>query len=154
MSFGASLWDYYIEYWKLQKQENVLIICYEDLVMETKRFIPLIASFIGLSPPNKELVAKVLQMSSKDFMIKHAAKFNESWVNKKLVELGRNNKPEQFLPSERVIGKAEPVNEEVKKFLEAKWEELMFKETGLKTYSEFRKEIRKITEKRFSLIGN
>merc|ERR1719447_1925831 len=80
MSFGASLWDYYIEYWKLRKQENVLIICYEDLVMETKRFIPLIASFIGLPPPNEELVAKVLHMSSKDFMIKHTDMFNECWV--------------------------------------------------------------------------
>jgi hypothetical protein len=154
MSFGASLWEYYIEYWKLREQENVLIICYEDLVIETKRFIPLIARFIGLSPPNEELVAKVLHMSSKDFMIEHTDKFNESWVHKKLVEMGRNDKPDQFLPTERVLGKAEPVNEEVEKCLQAKWEELMIKETGLKTYSAYRKEMRKITEKMFSLLGN
>jgi len=152
MRFGASLWDYYLEYWKLRKQENVLIICYEDLEIETKRFIPLIASFMKLPSPSEDLIALVLDRSSKQFMTKHNSVFNESWVHKKLIEMGRHEDPSQFVAAER-IGESEPVNEEVQKLLQGKWEELM-KETGCETYSAFREKIRKITEERFAELSH
>jgi len=151
MSFGASLWDYYIEFWKLRHQENVLIICYEDLLASTERFLPLIAHFIGIPPLDEEQLAKVLYMSSKDFMRKHKCKFDESWVNKKLIEMGRHLEPNQFPASERVV-EEELVNQTVIKYLHDKWVELMTKETGFKTYEEFREGISKITEERFAAM--
>jgi len=151
MSFGASLYEYYLEFWKLRDQENVLIVCFEDLMKETERYIPLIANFIGLDHPTEELIAEVLRMSTREFMTNHINVFDESWVHKKLIEIGRHKNPEEFLPCQRV-GKSEPVNEEVKEFLREKWEEKM-KETDFKTYSEFRDEIRKVTEERFAVLS-
>jgi len=151
MSFGASLYEYYLEFWKLRKQENVLIICYEDFLKQTKRYIPLIANFIGLDPPTEELIAEVLRMSSRKFMTEHISIFDESWVHGKLIAIGSHKNPDEFLPCQRV-GNSEPVNEEVKEFLRKKWEEKM-KETNFKTYSAFRDEIRKDTEERFAVLS-
>jgi len=152
MAFGASLYDYYIEFWKLRNETNMLILCYEDLVKDTKRFIPLIAKFIGLSHPSDELITKVLNMSSKSFMAEHMEKFDESWCYKKLVEHGTHNRPEDFSKSNRV-SKAVKVNEEVVNFLREKWKEIMTIGTGHNTWEQFQSDIRKLAEQRFEQFG-
>jgi len=152
MGFGASLYEYYIEFWKLRAQKNVLIICYEDLLTSIRQYIPLIAKFIGLPTPDEKLVETVLEMSSKSFMQKHMAKFDESWCYDKLVEHGTHNRPEDFSKSNRVT-QAVSVNKKVEEFLQERWNESMLPATGHKNYDEFADDIRKVTEERFRDLG-
>merc|ERR1719233_169966 len=152
MAFGASLYDYYVEFWKLRAEKNVLIICYEELLKDTKRYIPLIAKFMELPMPNDKLVETVLEMSGKNFMRNHMTKFDESWCYKKLVEHGTHNRPEDFSKSNRV-SEATKVNEKVEEFLQERWNELMFPATGHKNYDEFADDIIKVTERRFKEFG-
>jgi len=152
MAFGASLYDYYIEFWKLKEQQNVLIICYEDLLRDTKRYIPLIAKFIDLPTPDAKLLKTVLEMSGKEFMSKHMEKFDESWCYEQLVKHGTHNRPEDFSKSNRV-SKAVSVDEKVEAFLQERWNEFMLPATGHQTYNEFADAIRRVTEGRFLEFG-
>jgi hypothetical protein len=152
MAFGASLYDYYIEFWKLRAQKNMLIICYEELLADTKRYIPLIAKFMELPTPDDKLLEKVLEMSGKNFMRKHMTKFDESWCYDKLVEYGTHNRPDDFRKSNRV-SEAVVVDKKVEEFLQERWTEFMFPATGHSTYKDFADDIRKITEERFLDFG-
>lgn len=152
MAFGASLYDYFIEFWKLRHESNMLIICYEDLLTDTKRYIPLIAKFIELPMPDAKLVETVLEMSGKEFMAKHVSKFDESWCFDQLVKHGTHNRPEDFRKSSRV-SKSVPVDKTVEEFLQNRWLEFMFPATGYRTYNEFAHAIRRVTESRFKEFG-
>jgi len=152
MAFGGSLFDYYVEFWKLKAEPNLLIICYEDLQKDTRKFVPLIADFMGLPVPDKKTLDKVLEMSSKGFMGKHMEKFDESWCHKKLKEVGTHNRPDDFAPSDRV-SKAVPVNKTVEDFLQKEWEKHMTPHTGHKNYKEYADAIRKVTAKRFAALA-
>ena len=37
MRFGATLWEYYLEYWKCRDLPNVLVLVFEDLVKDLAR---------------------------------------------------------------------------------------------------------------------
>jgi len=152
MAFGASLYDYYVEFWKLRAEKNILIICYEELLKDTKRYIPLIAKFMELPMPDDKLVETVLEMSGKKFMGNHMTKFDESWCYEKLVEHGTHNRPEDFVKSNRVT-EATQVDEKVEEFLQERWNEFMFSATGHKNYDEFADDIQKVTERRFKEFG-
>ena len=121
MRFGATLWEYYREFHVARRHPDVLVLVYEDLVDDLQRHVPIIAEFMarkekkreeeeeeeeegeeGLRGPlTPDEIALVCDRSSRDFMLAHSTRFDESWAYEQLQRVG-TAQSESFKPSPRV----------------------------------------------------
>ncbi|KAK3285241.1 hypothetical protein CYMTET_7142 [Cymbomonas tetramitiformis] len=119
MLFGASIWEYYLEFWKCRNLPNVLIVVFEDLQKSIRSQLPRIAEFMGVECTS-DLLDKVETLSTASCMMAHEEKFDETWTFAQLQKVGRAA-PEDvagFTPASRVTkGHTEPLNTKAKKFL-------------------------------------
>jgi hypothetical protein len=109
MRFGASLWEYYVEFWRCRHLDCVLVLVFEEMLQNLRQLLPTLVQFAGLgdrypdgSPEAEATLDTVAEMCSKEFMMEHGAQFDESWCHKRLVELARMAEPEGFCPAPRV----------------------------------------------------
>lgn len=61
MRFGASLWEYYVEFYKCIDLPEVLVLCYEDLQESVAGHLDLISTFLSCAPLSHEVTCKILQ---------------------------------------------------------------------------------------------
>jgi len=151
-SSNISLWRAYAEFWKCRHLENVLVLVFEDLVKDPKKWIPVIADFMGI-PCSPKLVDRVAEMSSKKFMAKHSEKFDESWSYKRLMEVGRVSAEtaEQAKQSSHVTdGKHGEFSVKSKREFDRVWKERMYVKTGMKTYSDMQVSLREALMEKYS----
>mmetsp|Transcript_22078 Transcript_22078/g.28588 ORF Transcript_22078/g.28588 Transcript_22078/m.28588 type:complete len:337 (-) Transcript_22078:15-1025(-) len=135
MRFGASIWEYYVEFVKCCSLPNVYVLVFEDLVQNIETLIPKIAEFMGVKLSSAE-INTVVKLSSKDFMSKCDA-FSESWTYDQLVKVGRCPDPESFCPVSKVSAGHHDVfsNASLLK-LKEKWDTIVYDQTGIKNYDE------------------
>ena len=126
MMFGASLWEYYQEFIKAQNMNELLVIPYEHLSKNLTSVIPVVASFIGEPQLSQTELESIAVKCSKEFMMQHTSKFDESWVDKKLSQ-GSNEAPDNHTqPAARITsGDKTPLSDEAKTHLAQKWAETM-----------------------------
>eukprot|EP00746_Dinoflagellata_sp_MGD_P060634 gnl/MRDRNA2_/MRDRNA2_25707_c0_seq1.p1 gnl/MRDRNA2_/MRDRNA2_25707_c0~~gnl/MRDRNA2_/MRDRNA2_25707_c0_seq1.p1 ORF type:complete len:358 (-),score=43.13 gnl/MRDRNA2_/MRDRNA2_25707_c0_seq1:99-1172(-) len=151
MRFGASIWEYYVEFFQCLSLPNVLVLCYEDLVTDLGAHLDLIAGFLGVTKPDQAARSRILDQCSKEWMAKAVSKFDESWAGPELQRIGRCPQPESFLtPASRVhLGtSAERLDDTALAFLENKWWNKIYKKTGLKNYEELRMAVKTEVESR------
>lgn len=157
MRFGATIWEYYVEFYKARHLPSVLVLCYEDLVTDLEGHLPVIARFLGL--PASELAAlqeldtlkQVLHLTSRQGMSQMESRFDESWAFKELQRVGRMSDPSSFTPSTRVHAvktSAEQLSGPAQQFLAARWAEEVASQTGLQEYAELRAALMEEMERR------
>ena len=151
MRFGASLWEYYIEFYLCRDLSEVLVLCFEDLQDDLAGHLELISSFLGC-PVTDAARQQVLQLCSREAMAALSRKFDETWTYEELTRLGRSpDAAESFRPASRVhLEKtASPdLDEAAKCFLQKKWGGLVEARTGLRSYEELVEGIREEVKKR------
>lgn len=146
----ASLWEFYHEYHLLIDCEAVLVVVYEDLVKNMPKWINIIAQFIGIEHVTPELIDKVTQKSSKNYMAQHMTLFDEPYERAK--RLGRAGDLSQLAPGAKVAVNPHPqqLNESARRFLNEQWDSTM-KPLGYDSYEAFANVIREENEKRFGV---
>jgi hypothetical protein len=143
----ASLWEYYQEYHILRDCPSVLVLVYEDLVKDMPSSIRMLAKFMGIEV-SPELVLKVANMSTKEFMAKHMAKFDEPFERAK--QLGRAGDLSQLAPGAKVAVSPHPqtLNAAANEFLADQWQQTMLP-LGYADYQAFAAVVLETNQKRF-----
>lgn len=131
-----------IAFWDRRNDEDVLPLCYENMKADLSHTIERVAAFIGISL-DEELKEIVLQQSDIKFMKEHREQFEDHIIRKarsaamRLPLDGQLNK----VRSGQVGESKEVVPDEIKKELEAVWQEEIIPKTGLNSYEDLRKEL-------------
>ena len=143
MGFGASLWEYYVEFYKCRLLENVLVIVFEEMQSNLRSLLPHIAKFAGLGvAEDAALLDHVAEMCTKKTMMQHVEKFDESWSFERLKALGRMPDPSGFVPAPRVTaGHSDALSNEALAWLDEQWTRQVTPHTGHATYADMAEEL-------------
>lgn len=159
MRFGATIWEYYSEFYRARRLPQVLVLCYEDLEDDLRGHLGIIAEFMGLDPEKAEGAAaeRVVRLCSRDSMRTMGSKFDESWAYRELQRVGRINNAETFAPSARVRprrmpggprGPEEVLDSVAQRHLKERWRQGVYLRVGVSNYEEMRAELRAEVQRR------
>ena len=141
--WGRNIFAYYAEQWRCRDCDNVLLVCFEDLVgggfrEEAER----LAQFMGVANPelSDSILDDVERACSRAFMLEHASKFDESVTYARMKAVGRWESP--FRPAARVTDGSHhgkhAVSAALRARLEKMWSETLGREFGVSNYAELR----------------
>jgi len=83
VSHSGGIWDFYVEWWEMRNDPNVLWVCYEDLREDLEKQVRRIASFMEV-PMDDDLLQITLKNSSFNFMQERSSQFDEHVVFSKV----------------------------------------------------------------------
>ena len=158
MRFGATLWEYYAEFYKCMQLDEVLVLTFDAITRDLPRHLPLLADF--LCPgwrPSKPVVEEVCFLAGKERMIAHSAKFDESWAFEELGRVGRMDldSRDSFRPAPRVTaGHSDRLNARAEMFLAEQWQVGVAGETGLQTYEAMEEAVALELDRRLAQLAN
>ena len=160
MRFGATLWEYYAEFFACRSHPDVLVLVFEDLIRDLPGHLPLLAAHMGV-PCDSALVEAVTRVSSKQFMKDHASKFDASWAYERMKALGRlpKEKLDCNRPAARVTARSVgmlsdlEMNAEAAALMRRRWDEGVAPRTGCASYVELAAAIRLECEERKAALG-
>merc|ERR1719419_1983165 len=137
---------HFVEAYKLKNHPNVLVVCYEHLVKDTRGMLPTIARFLGVQQPSEELLERTFRATTKAQMLKDVSKYNESWETKRYSEVGRGallKRGEQWVAAPKVVDKAHSeVSERTRTAVTRAGNQYFYKTIGLRNYPELQGHIR------------
>jgi len=131
--FGTNIWEYYAELWEARNDPNVLVLCYETMMKDTKTALPVIASFLGV-PSDQSRCDTALKMASKDFMAAHESHFDDHFLVNRLKANG--SKFHMVASAKVTSGHKDVLTQETQDWLERMWAEKVTPRTGLANYKE------------------
>ncbi|CAJ1420621.1 unnamed protein product [Effrenium voratum] len=133
------VWYHFLSWYKCcWTDPQVLWITYEDFVDDPQRQIQKLADFLP-EHPGAETIKKVVQQSSRHFMMQHTSKFDYHSLLEK-VELFRKEGSPASMP--RVLDDTSfEVDPKVKELLDVRWERIVAPATGFATYGEMRRAV-------------
>lgn len=148
---SGSLFDHLVTLWRCRHCSNLLVIPYEDLVSTPAAILPIIAAFLSV-PCSSELVATIVEKTSREAMLKQTSKFDESWCAARMEQLGRHNaavgvktaskvNKEESLCSVRTNIAAEEEATSVTEMQDKLWAEKVAPVTGMANYESLRAEM-------------
>lgn len=146
MRFGASIWQYYVEFIACMELEHVLVLAYEDLVDDLAGHLAVVADFMGVPALDDAGRDRVLALCSRDAMAEASTRFDESWAYEQLKSVGRSpDNASSFKPAPRVraavAGGREGLSANARDMLTTKWREEVFARTGLESYTALRRRV-------------
>lgn len=144
--WGANIFRYYVDQWRCRHCTNVLLIAYEDLIVNKRSHIDMLARFMGLTIETDADRDTIVRMSSRDYMIRNVRKYNESVTYARINALGRWRSP--FRAASRVTSGKHHSRHHISKKLLNKlnrmWNETMTKQFGLQDYDALRRELARL----------
>jgi len=153
MNVFSAPWEYLLEAYLLRDHPDVLVVCYEDLQKDFYDMLPKIAYFLGAKKVSQDLLLSICQMTSKDQMSKDSKKYDESWSEKRLNEVGRSKIPWKSSDKVSLVKYAEPsdkTKKECVRLLERKFSKHGV--NSIKTYDELRRAIKNSWKKRAAAL--
>lgn len=138
-------WYHLSSWWEQRHNENVLLLCYEDMVADLPGTVRRIAHFMGMES-DEELFEIVIHQSSREFMLQHKDKFDERHIR----DIGGER---AGLPSPISSYKVTPGNShdknyqlsvELHQLLDDIWQEQITARLGLNSYEDLRAAIRNL----------
>ncbi|XP_028406621.1 amine sulfotransferase-like isoform X3 [Dendronephthya gigantea] len=143
---NASYFVHLLSWWEHRNDPNVLFLFFEDMKDDLESVVRKVASFVGIE--DDERIKKAVEMSSFEFMKSNERKFSELRTAK------YRNKfcgiPDDVVPSKIVTGSAtkgrEMMDEKTKEMIQAKWNDVVWKQTGFQDYQELRNAFKKENE--------
>jgi len=137
--------EHFTEAYKLRNHPQVLVVCYEHLVEDTKNMLSTIARFLGIQHPSEKLLERTLWATSKEQMLIDVSKYSETWGTRRYNELGRGALArigENWIPAPKVTGLK---HKKPSKHIEAKITSFvnnyLYEKIGVRNYEELRMEI-------------
>jgi hypothetical protein len=70
-------WHHLASWWEQRHNPDVLLLCYEEMRADLPKTVRRIAAFMDI-PLDDELLALVVQQSSREFMLEHKEQFSEA----------------------------------------------------------------------------
>ncbi|CAB4017342.1 sulfotransferase domain-containing [Paramuricea clavata] len=140
---NASYFVHLLSWWEHRNDSNVLSVFFEDMKDDLESVVRMIAAFIGIQ--DEERIKNAVRMSFLEFMRENKGKFPG-------VRYARyRNKacgvPDNAVPSKVVTGSAtkgrELMDDKTKEIIQAKWLEVVGKQTGFQDYNELRSAFKK-----------
>ena len=128
--------------WEHRNDPNVLFLFFEDMKDDLEGVVRIVSDFMGIN--EQERIQKAVEMSSFEFMKKNERKFSE--VRYPRTRNAICGLPTDLVASKVVSGSAtkgrELMDEETKEIIQAKWLELVEKQTGFQDYNELRRALK------------
>ena len=134
-----SYWSHLASWWQQRHQENVLLLCFEDMKEDLPSTVQTIAQFLGIELDD-ELYQIAVQQASLDFMQAHVAKYNEHMVRER-ADAVFNLPPGTGAPkvrNGRVGDHHHELPEDVIAEMDAIWKEEIEAKFGFASYQEVR----------------
>lgn len=134
---AGTWWGHLLDWWPVRDQNNVLFLCYEDMIADAHAAITAIANFcaIAMTP---ELLETTLRYTSKEFMAAHRTLFDDHLFR------GQRDPMIGFPPggSSDKVSRADikPVELHATsiELLQARWDEMIRDALGFGNYAELR----------------
>jgi hypothetical protein len=128
--------------WDRRNDSDVLPLCYENMKANLPRTIERVADFIDI-PLDEELKEIVLRQSDIKFMQEHKDQFEDHIIRKARSEAMRLPLDGQLnkVRNGQVGESKERVPDDIRKELDAVWQEVVTPKTGLHSYEDLRKEL-------------
>ena len=144
-STGNGYWHHLASWWEQRHNDDVLLLCYEDMQADLPGTVRRVAQLMDLELDD-ELLDIVVRQSSREFMLAHEDRFDEAPFRRRVAENG-------VLSFDIDVRKVTPgatddlrhrLPPELKRELEASWKELITPRFGLESYEALRLELREL----------
>lgn len=156
-STRGGIWDYYSDYHALLECPSVLILVYEDFLSDPRAQISRLYNFMNFDPgasghddgeENNDLIDRVAAMSTKEYMARHNAKFDEPYERAKA--LGRAADVAQLAPGDKVALRRheQTLDSKAETFLRERWDQKM-RPLGYESYTSFATAVRERNDRLF-----
>jgi len=80
-------WDHLASWWEIRHDQNVLLLCFEEMKMDLPGTVQATARFVGIEL-DEALLEIVVRQSSFDFMLAHKDKFDDLLMREYFVRTG------------------------------------------------------------------
>ncbi len=151
------LWPTYCEYWLARDCSSVLVLVYEDLVRDLAGHARLLADHMGVAASD-ELIARVARECSKQGMLKHEAKLDDSWASRRMRAIQGEKYDPSWNPAAKVVADNDPVktdevlDQQSLAWLDAKWAAIVTPATGFASYADMSAAFRQRNEAKLAEI--
>ncbi|NNC78966.1 MAG: sulfotransferase domain-containing protein [Acidimicrobiales bacterium] len=132
-------WDHLVDWWPLRHRDDVLAVCYEDLVANSEAVPQLVADYLALDV-SPELMERVVANSSRKVMLDHSHKFDDHVLRTARHEAW-GLPPDEGFSSKVTSGSAVEIAPAVQDAMDAKWAEVVEAALGFDSYAAFRASI-------------
>jgi len=132
-------WYHIASWWEQRKDENVLILCYEDMKADLPGTIKTVARFMGI-PLDDDLFQIVLRQSSRAFMLAHQSHFDDHLIQQ---NFERNGGAPMDVNTAKVTpganGEAKyQLSQGLRDEFDAIWRQMIYERFGLPDYAALR----------------
>jgi len=140
-------WYHLISWWEQRNNQDVLLLCYEEMKADLPGSVQKIARFMGIDL-DEPLLDIVVKQSSREFMLAHKDQFD----GRHMREIGEKR---AGLPPAINVSKVTPgssnqaryqLPEIIKLELDEIWQEQVQSKFGFKNYDELRQELRELPQ--------
>ncbi len=140
---SASYFVHLLSWWEHRNDSNVLFLFFEDMKDDLESVVRMVAAFTGIQI--EERIREAVKMSSFEFMKKHERKFSDARLARYRNEAC--GVPDGVVGSKVVTGSAtkarELMDDKAKEIIQAKWLDVVGKQTGFQNYDELRSAFKK-----------
>jgi hypothetical protein len=84
--FGASIWEFYAEYWRCRHLPSVKVVAYEHLRKDAAKELHSVNAFLGLPKLDQERLSTVLELSSMKWMSANDGLFDDHHMGVRLAK--------------------------------------------------------------------
>ncbi|CAB4043667.1 sulfotransferase domain-containing, partial [Paramuricea clavata] len=148
----ASYFVHLLSWWEHRNDSNVLFLFFEDMKDDLESVVRMVAAVVGIQ--DEKRIKKAVEMSSFEFMKKNEEKFSDAppalrFANKASAheEDSDVRSPQVMLHSKVATGSAtkgrELMDDKTKEIIQAKWLEVVGKQTGFQDYNDLRSAFKK-----------
>ena len=136
-------WYHLISWWEQRHNQNVLLLCYEDMKDDLPGTVKKIACFMGIELDDS-LLNVVVRQSSREFMLAHKQRFDEHHMRK--IGGNRARLPPPIDSSKVTLGPSNQacyqLSPALRKELDNIWRGQVQSKIGFKDYGELRRALR------------
>ncbi len=138
LSHSGGVWAHLCGWWARRRDANVCWVCYETLREHPEREIARIARFMGV-PADAATVARVAARTSLAAMRAAGPKYDDHFVFHRLKgQIGIAGEHRASKVRQGTVGRGAALPASVRRMLEARWRDTVFRRTGLASYGELR----------------
>ena len=138
LSHSGGVWAHLCGWWARRRDANVCWVCYETLREHPEREIARIARFMGV-PADAATVARVAARTSLAAMRAAGPKYDDHFVFHRLKgQIGIAGEHRASKVRQGTVGRGAALPASVRRMLEARWRDTVFRRTGLASYGDLR----------------
>ncbi len=132
-------WHHLISWWEQRNNENVLLLCFEEMKTDLPTTVQTIAQFMGIALDDK-LLDIVVRQSSKEFMLAHQSHFDDHLLQTYFER--RGGAPPDLDTAKITAGATNheryQLSPAIKDELDAIWHKMIYEQLGFKDYAALR----------------